>query len=98
MSGKVLRLPPGDGNFDNPAAAETAEGAIKPEAGPDFTEAEVIAATIAVWSRMKRQQLADVPALESVIEDRLTYMVMRRLENQILAAMASGRTSPGSKG
>jgi Phage capsid family len=52
-------------------AAETAEGAVKPEGDVTLTDAEVVAATIAVWKKVRRQQLADVPSLQQTIEDRL---------------------------
>ncbi len=50
-----------------------------------LTEAEVVAATIAVWTKMKRQQLADTPSLAQTINDRLVYQCLRRLENQVVA-------------
>jgi HK97 family phage major capsid protein len=76
-------------------AAETAEGAVKPEGDITLTEAEVVAATIAVWKKLRRQQLADVPALQQVISDRLTYSCLRRLENQVLAGDGAGENIQG---
>jgi capsid protein len=81
------------GSFDG--AAETAEGAVKPEGQITLTEAEVTAATIAVWQRMRRQQLADVPSLADTITSRLTYGCLRRLENQVLAGDGVGENILG---
>jgi hypothetical protein len=76
-------------------AAETAEGAVKPEGQVTLTEKEAVAATIAVWQRMRRQQLADVPSLQQTITDRLTYGCLRRLENQVLAGDGQGENIEG---
>jgi hypothetical protein len=65
-------------------AAETDEGAAKPEGGITFTDAEATARTIAAWLKLQKQSLEDVPALQAIIESRLRYLVERRLEAQIL--------------
>ena len=49
------------GGFDR--RGRDRRGPVKPEGDITLTEAEVIAATIAVWKKLQRQQLADVPAL-----------------------------------
>lgn len=66
------------------AAAETTEGSTKPEAAVTYTDATATAQTIAAWLKIKRQALADVPALRATIDNRLRYMVQRRLEGQAL--------------
>jgi HK97 family phage major capsid protein len=65
-------------------AAETAEGIAKPEGAVTYTDAEATARTIAAWLKIKRQALADIPAMRAVIDQRLRYMVQRRLEGQAL--------------
>lgn len=50
----------------------------------------MVAKTIAAWKKLRRQQLADVPALAQTINSRLFYSVNRRLENQILAGDGTG--------
>jgi HK97 family phage major capsid protein len=77
------------------AAAETAEGAIKPSTSVDFPDAEAQVKTIAVWTKVRRQQLADVPTLDGLIRNRLTHMVLRRLEHQILSGNGSGENLTG---
>lgn len=76
-------------------AAETDEGAAKPEAAITFTDAEATARTIAAWLKLQKQSLADTPALQAVIESRLRYLVERRLEAQILAGNG---TAPNLRG
>lgn len=65
-------------------AAETAEGAAKPEAEVTFTDAEAIARVIAAWMKIQKAALSDVPALRTIIDQRLRYLVLRRLEAQII--------------
>jgi HK97 family phage major capsid protein len=81
------------GNFDT--AAETVEGATKPQADVTLIDAQVVAKTIAHWTKMKRQQIADVPALATTIESRLVYGVNRRIENQCLAGDGTGENLLG---
>jgi len=76
-------------------AAETAEGALKPEAGVVFTDAMATAVTIAHWMKLLKQSLADFPALQSIIDGRLRYGVLRRLEAEVLAGNG---TSPNMRG
>jgi Phage capsid family len=82
-------------------AAEVAEGEVKPLADLTLTEAEVVASTIAAFTKLKKQQLSDVPALGMTVNQRLTYSVLRRLEDQILAGNGVGEnilgilTTPG---
>lgn len=76
-------------------AAEVADHAMKPESGVDLNEAEVIAATIAVWQKVSRPQISDVPALQRIINERLMYSVMRRLEDQVIAGDGTGENITG---
>jgi HK97 family phage major capsid protein len=76
-------------------AAETAEGGAKPEAAVTFTDATADAQTIAHWSKIRKQALADFAALQSIIDSRLRYGVLRRLEGQILAGDGAGTNLRG---
>jgi HK97 family phage major capsid protein len=66
-------------------AAETAEGALKPESGLTFVDALAPVQTIPAWQKLRKQVLADIPAMTSIIDGRLRYSVERRLEDEILA-------------
>jgi HK97 family phage major capsid protein len=76
-------------------AAETAEGIAKSEAALTLTDDEAFAATIAHWLKIRKQGLADVPALQSIIDGRLRYGVLRRLEGQVLAGDGAGANMRG---
>lgn len=76
-------------------ALETAEGDLKPEASVTFTDAEAIAATIAHWSKVRKQALADLPAMKSIIDGRLRYGVERRLQDEIVAGDGIGENMRG---
>lgn len=82
MSGSNIPYTQEGGAFTG--AAETAEGAEKPEAGITFTDAEAIARVIAAWMKLQKAALSDVPALRGVIDQRLRYLVLRRLEAQVI--------------
>lgn len=69
----------------------TAEGQVKPADTVDYIDTEAFARTIATHTRMKKQQLADVPALESVVRDRLIYKVFRSLEFEIISGDGTGQ-------
>lgn len=82
MNGNLLPYTQESGTFLG--AAETTEGLTKPEANVTYTDASAVAQTIAAWMKIKKQALADVPALRTIIDGRLRYGVLRRLENQSL--------------
>jgi len=65
-------------------AAETAEGIAKPEDGITFTDATAPVQTIAAWQKIRKQALADFAGLQSIIDGRLRYSVLRRVEGQSL--------------
>lgn len=76
-------------------AAETAESAAKPEDGVTFTDATALVQTIAAWQKLRKQALSDYAAIQSMIDGRLRYSVMRRLEAQVLAGDGSGSNLTG---
>ena len=75
--------------------AETVEGAVKPSMALQFVDAEAFARTIAAWTKVKRQTLADVAALQGAISYRLNNNVLRRLEYQIVNGDGSGENLRG---
>lgn len=77
------------------AAVEVAEGAAKPEAALTFTDASAPVATIAAWMKTRKQVLADVSALRSIMDTRLRYLVQKRLEEQVLNGDGSGANLRG---
>ena len=93
MDGRSFGYMPEGGSLDD--AGATAEGVIKPAGDLTLEEAEVVAATIAVWVKLKRQQLADTPQLSQVVTNRLTYSCLRRLENQVVAGDGLGENILG---
>ena len=74
---------------------EVAELSAKPPAAITLVDDEVKAATIAAWFKTPRQQIADIPTLQGVLQGRLFYMVMRRLENQIVGGDGTGENLTG---
>jgi len=71
-------------SFTN-AAAETSEGAQKPETDLTFELVEEPVRTIAHWIKLSRQVLDDAPALQSYVDRRLRHGVQRRLQSQMIA-------------
>lgn len=82
------------GDLDS-GAAETAEGDIKPEGTATYTDASAPVQTIASWQKIRKQALSDYSAVQSMIDFRLRYTVMRRLERQILAGDGTGSNLTG---
>lgn len=66
------------------AAVEVAEGAVKPEAELALTERTFNLETIAVWIPVTEQQLEDVPRVQAYLENRLRFMLRRRLDRQLV--------------
>lgn len=81
------------GSFEG--AAETAEGAMKPTASMTLTEGEVRAKTIAVWIKSRKQVLADIEEMNTLIQERLMYEVQARIERQILEGDGTGENIRG---
>lgn len=77
------------------AAAETAEGAAKPESTLTFEDATVNIRTIAHFIKASNQILADAPALRAYIDGRLRYGVELKEETQIVAGTGSNQAISG---
>lgn len=77
------------------AAAETAEGAAKPQATLVFTEKTSPVRKIAVFLPVSDEQLDDVPRIRQVLDNRLPFMVRQRLAGQILVGDG---TAPNLRG
>jgi HK97 family phage major capsid protein len=83
------------------AAAETAEGAAKPQSAITFTQQSTPVSTIAHWIKITRQLAMDNAALAAYINRRMVYGVNLRVENQLVAGNGtapnlSGFTNPGN--
>jgi HK97 family phage major capsid protein len=76
-------------------AAETAELALKPQGDQVLTEAWVVAQTIAVYNKIQRQALADIPSLQQTMSNRLIYSVMRRVEDEIISGSGTANNLQG---
>ncbi|MGZ9713907.1 phage major capsid protein [Glaciimonas sp. GNP009] len=67
------------------AAAETAEGAAKPQSSLTFTPGTMPVSTVAHWIKITRQLAMDNAALGAYINRRMVYGVNLRVENQLVA-------------
>jgi HK97 family phage major capsid protein len=66
-------------------AAETAEGAQKPESSITFALVNTPVATVAHWIKISRQLAADNAALAAYINNRMKYGVNRKVETQLVS-------------
>lgn len=66
------------------SAAETAEGAMKPESQMEFKEEDAPVRTIPHFIRVTKQLIDDAPALAAYINHRMMYGLNRRIEKQLL--------------
>jgi len=80
--------------FDN-EAAETAEGADKPESDLTFELISSPVRTIAHWLKLSKQVMDDAPALASYVDTRLRYGVELRIDQQLLNGNGSGQNLSG---
>jgi HK97 family phage major capsid protein len=76
-------------------AAETAEGATKPETSITFELANAPVRTIAHWIKLSRQVMDDAPAVASYVDTRLRYGVERRIDAQLIAGNGVGQNLSG---
>ena len=65
-------------------AAETAEGAAKPESDVTFELVNQPVQTIAHWIKLTKQVIDDAPMLASYVDTRMRYGVELRLDNQLV--------------
>lgn len=77
------------------AAAETAEGAAKPEATLALTERTSDVRKIPVWIPVTDEQLEDVEGIQQYLENRLEFMVRQRLDSQVVSGNG---TAPNLRG
>ena len=76
-------------------AAETAEGASKPESDITFELASAPVRTIAHWLKLSKQVMDDAPALASYVDTRLRYGVEQRIDAQLLNGNGTGQNISG---
>jgi len=72
-----------------------AEGAAKPQVDIEFVDADAPVRTIAAYMKLRKQVLSDYPALRTIMDTRLRYLVQRRLEEQILSGDGTGANLTG---
>lgn len=77
------------------AAAETAEGDLKPEESFTTVDADAPVRTIAGWIKIRKQALADVAGLRTMLATLLPYDVKRRIESQMLVGNGVGQNLKG---
>ena len=73
-----------EASFTN-SAAETTEGAAKPESALTWSLVNMPVSTVAHWLKISRQLAADAPALAAYVNTRMVYGVNRRVETQLAA-------------
>lgn len=73
-----------EASFTN-SAAETAEGAAKPESAITFSLVSMTVATVAHWIKISRQLAADNAALAAYVDLRMRYGVNRKVETQLVS-------------
>lgn len=71
-------------------AVEVAEADPKPQAGPTLDVITEPAQTIAAWSNITRQAMADVPQMRGYLDGRLRYSLKRRVDAQSIAGTGAG--------
>jgi HK97 family phage major capsid protein len=76
-------------------AGVVSEGSLKPESDMTFTSETEAVATIAHHLRISKQMAADVPALVSNINGRLTYGLKLEEEDQLLNGSGTGGNIEG---
>lgn len=83
-----------EASFTN-SAAETAEGAAKPESALTFSLVNMPVSTIAHWIKISKQLAADNTALAAYVNTRMRYGVDRKVETQLVSGDG---TSPNISG
>jgi len=78
---------------DEGAAVQENEGDLKAERELTFEPAQTRLDTVAVWTRVSRQLLADVPLLFAALQDLFAHAVASKAERLAIAALVSQATS-----
>lgn len=76
-------------------AAETAEGATRPESDITFELASVPVVTVSHWIKLSKQALSDAPALAAYIDNRLRYGVELRIDSQLINGAGTSQALKG---
>jgi HK97 family phage major capsid protein len=94
MSGSVIEqvVDLGTGTL---AAAEVAEGGLKPESSIELDTVTVSPKTIAHWVKISRQAADDNAQLTSYINNRLIIGLMKRLDQQLMNGNGTGANLRG---
>ena len=79
-------------------AAETKEGAQRPESDITYELGLAPVVTISHWLKVTKQVLADSPALASYVDNRLRYGVELRVDNQLVGGNGLGQNLLGMIG
>lgn len=77
------------------AAAQDGEGSAKSEGDMAFEVKTSSVVTIAHWIPASRQVLDDAPMLQGYIDGRLTYSIMKKLEDELLFGDGTGGSMTG---
>jgi Phage capsid family len=80
---------------EGPGPAPGKPGEIKPETAVGYEDATANSMTIAGFLRIKKQALADVPMLDTLIRGRLSQKVRQALERELLSGDGSVSDVPG---
>ncbi|SCZ14278.1 phage major capsid protein [Pseudomonas sp. NFACC37-1] len=81
--------------FQNMAAPQAGEGALKAQSDLSFGLVTTTVKTIAHWFRASKQVLSDIPLLQSYINGRAIYGLKYKEEEQILAGDGTGQNLLG---
>jgi HK97 family phage major capsid protein len=76
-------------------AAETAQGAQKPESDITFEAVNAPVQTIPTFLKISKQVMDDAPAVQSYINTRLRHGVQQRLDSQIINGDGAGTNLSG---
>ena len=77
--------------FQNMAAPQAGEGALKAQSDLSFGMVTTTVKTIAHWFKASKQVLSDIPLLQSYINGRAIYGLKYKEEEQILAGDGTGQ-------
>lgn len=84
-----------ENGFQNMAAPQAGEGALKAQSDLSFGMVTTTVKTIAHWFKASKQVLSDIPLLQSYINGRAIYGLKYKEEEQILAGDGTGQNLLG---